>query len=115
MSSVSSGARRHTRSQIDYPAESGPRDEFPIGSAMVERVADRIARSDDTRLGRADVEAKARAIALISLQLAYSVFGPMLRDGVGVDPPDRADVDALLRTVYDQIALRDAEARGGTE
>jgi AcrR family transcriptional regulator len=77
--------------------------EFPIGAALVEAVAARMNAGADG----ASVEAKARAIAMISLQLCFAVFGPVLLEGTGVEGHERTDVMTALSSLYDSIALAD--------
>ena len=60
-----------------------------------------------------DTDAKARAIALMALQIAYGVFGPLLRDAATVDERDQADVERALRAIYDEIALAERPINDG--
>jgi AcrR family transcriptional regulator len=83
--------------------------EFPIGAGLVDAVADRIDAGGDDAL----VEAKARAIAMISLQLCFAVFGPVLLDATGVRPHERRSVETALASLYDSIALVDHDRRPG--
>jgi hypothetical protein len=89
---------------------------FPIEAARVVAVAERMnAGGDDL-----PAEAKARAIALVSLQWCLAVFGPVLLEGAGVRSDERHDVVAALSSLYDTIALvdhghpaRTADSRAG--
>ncbi len=87
------------RSQVDYPNELGGLDVNLIGRRLVAAVG---ARSEG---GGTDADAKARAIALMALQIAYGIFGRLLRDEAAVSEPERADVEEALRAIYDEIAL----------
>jgi hypothetical protein len=51
-------------------------------------------------------EAKARAIAMTSLQVCFAVFGPALLEATGVRTDERASVEAALASIYDSIALK---------
>lgn len=53
----------------------------------------------------APAEAKARAIAMTSLQLSFAVFGPVLLEATGVRRNERESVEAALASLYDSIAL----------
>jgi AcrR family transcriptional regulator len=93
--------RALARSHIDYPDTVSSGGEFPLGEALVEAVSQRLA--DD---GVADVEseAKARVIAMVSIQLCYSVFGAALLDATAVGHRERPAVEAALATIYDDLA-----------
>lgn len=75
--------------------------DFPLGASLVAAVATRMDSGQDTA-----AEAKARAIALTSLQLCFAVFGPVLLEATGVHDDERQSVEAALGTLYDSIALR---------
>ena len=49
----------------------------------------------------------------MALQIAYGVFGPLLRDTATVDERDQADVERALRAIYDEIALVGHPISGG--
>lgn len=85
------------RAQIDYPNEVGPGEDFPIGDAMVASLRERL---DD------DVEAKARAIGMLCLQIGYSLYQPMLLDGFGVSDRERAEVERVLGRLYRELSAR---------
>lgn len=91
-------------SQVDYPGSVVPPERFPAGEAMVEAVRDRARRS--ARGAISDAEIRARVIALVGLQLTWTLYGEMLRDTAGVTD-DRDAVDAALATLYRQIGLID--------
>ncbi|MFI5040918.1 MAG: helix-turn-helix domain-containing protein [Acidimicrobiales bacterium] len=94
------------RSQLDYPGELGPRDRFPIGEAFVHELTVRVTReSPDLDDGAVRLQAKARALALLSIQLGYVLYQAMLFDTVGVGPGEKADVEAIVRDVYRRMAL----------
>lgn len=76
--------------------------EFPIGAALVAAVGARMDSDGDD----ATAEAKARAIAMASLQLCFAVFGPVLLEATGVRSHERRPVEAALATLYDSIALK---------
>ena len=97
--------RALVRSQVDYPATVAPSSDFPIGAALLNAVAPRVAERRGTDLASASVEAKARVIAMISIQLCYGVFGAALLDGAGVGHRERANVEHELGTLYDALAL----------
>jgi AcrR family transcriptional regulator len=92
--------RLHDSDQVD--------GEFPLGAALVEAVASRLDSGDDHSLA----EAKARAIAMSSLQLCFAVFGPALLEATGVRDHERPSVEAALASLYDSIALRDRSPTG---
>ncbi len=102
--------RALVRSQVDYPDTVSPSSDFPIGAALVAAVAPRVAERDGTDLGSASVEAKARVIAMISIQLCYGVFGAALLDGTGVAHRERANVEHELGVLYDTLALLEPSA-----
>ncbi len=90
------------RTNVDHPDLPAVGGEFPISAALVSAVAQRLAAQ-----GRGDslVEAKARAIAMTSIQLCYAVFGPVLLDATGVLHRERNEVQAALASLYDDLAL----------
>lgn len=69
-------------SQVDYPGSVVPPERFPAGEAMVDAVRDRSRRSAHGDIS--DAEVRARVIALVGLQLAWSLYGELLRDTAGV-------------------------------
>jgi AcrR family transcriptional regulator len=77
--------------------------EFPLAASLVAAVASRLDGGD----AAPSAEAKARAIALTSLQLCVAVFGPVLLEATGVDAQERRSVERALAALYDSIALRD--------
>ena len=85
--------------------------EFPLAAALVTAIAARMDSAGDD----APAEAKARAVALTSMQLSIAVFGPVLLEATGVDPHERPSVEAALASLYDSIALRDQVGRVGLE
>jgi AcrR family transcriptional regulator len=85
----------------DSESEEIDRD-FPLGAALVAAVASRM----DSRGDNAVAEAKARAIAMTSLQVCFAVFGPALLEASGVREDERASVEAALVSIYDSIALK---------
>lgn len=90
------------RSHIDYPDTVSSMGEFPLGQALVDVVAQRLATADE----HADEsEAKARVIAMVSIQLCYSVFGAALLDATAVGHRERPAVESALATIYDNLAL----------
>lgn len=91
-------------SQVDYPGSVVPPERFPAGEALVDAVRDRARRSAGGPVS--DAEVRARVIALVGLQLTWTLYGEMLRDTAGVTD-DRDDVDAALATLYRQIGLID--------
>ena len=91
------------RSNVDYPDSIAAADgEFPIGADLVAAVVQRI--SDGEPDHDSLIEAKARAIAMVSIQLCFSVFGPVLLDAVGVRHRERDEVEAALSALYDSLA-----------
>jgi AcrR family transcriptional regulator len=95
------------RSQVDYPRELGAGDDFPIGAAVVTGLTERLrARHPDWTDTEVDVEAKARAIAMLGVQLGYSVYNAMLLDTVGVTRRQRASVEATLARLYAELSAR---------
>ncbi len=94
------------RSQIDYPDSLGPIEEFPFGDAMVAGVRRRLIDSGAASAAEVDVEARARAAAMMCLQLGRNLYGDLLRDTVGAaDDPEAFD-DALAE-LYREIAAVD--------
>jgi AcrR family transcriptional regulator len=81
--------------------------EFPLGAALVAAVASRMGSGGD----HARAEAKARAIAMTSLQVCFAVFGPSLLEATGVGDHERQPVEAALAALYDSIALTNLHAR----
>ncbi len=93
------------RSQVDYPDTVVPSSDFPIGTALVNAVAPRLVERSGNDLAAVSVEAKARVIAMVSIQLCYGVFGPALLDGVGVGHRERGKVEEELSALYDALAV----------
>lgn len=86
------------RSQMDYPDPLGPIDMNTVGGRVVEGVRVRTAADG--------VEAYARGVALMALQLAYGAFRELLLDAAGVEGGDRRLVDERLGALYDELAGR---------
>ena len=97
------------RWNVDDSERMSVEGEFPIGAGLVDAVAERMDTGGDDAL----VEAKARAIAMVSLQLSFAVFGPVLLEGTGVRHHERRGVEAALASLYDSIALVDHDQRPG--
>lgn len=93
------------RWHLHEPEPAATDDEFPLSAALVAAIASRIGNDGD---GAVDVatEAKARAIALASLQLCFAVFGPVLLEATGARDDERGRVEMALASLYDSIALR---------
>jgi len=96
------------RSQVDYPNSVRAGDGFPIGHAIAAAIA---ARGADASASTAPVsaEAKARAIAAITLQVCYGVFGPALLDATGVRADELPAVERHLTALYDHLVLTKGE------
>ena len=94
--------RALVRSQVDYPEAIHYEVEFPIGPALVDAVHERLA-GIEVETERV-VAAKARVIAMVSIQVCYNAFGPALLDSVGVTHRERSDVEAALASLYEAIA-----------
>jgi AcrR family transcriptional regulator len=88
------------RSQVDYPSPVRPGDGFPIGRSIVATIAER--QGDGTAVS---ADSKARAIAAITMQVCYGVFGPALLDAVGVAGHERVAVERRLASLYDELVL----------
>lgn len=90
------------RWNVDYPQSVSVDGEFPISAGLVAVVAQRMELQSD-----ADglIEAKARAIAMTSIQLCFAVFGPVLLGATGVRDHERDDVQAALARLYDSLGL----------
>jgi AcrR family transcriptional regulator len=97
------------RRNVDSSDSVSVEGEFPIGAGMVEAVARRMDADGDDELA----EAKARAIAMASIQLSFAVFGPVLLEATGVGLRERSDVHAALASLYDSIALIDNREPAG--
>ena len=95
------------RSLVDEPSELGADDDFPIGTAMVASVTERLRISHpswtDTEI---EVEAKARAIAMLGVQICYSVYNQLLLNTVGVTRQQRASVEVRLARLYADLSAR---------
>ncbi len=96
------------RSQVDFPDTIHYAGEFPIGPALVDAVRERLGGvgSDEETL----VAAKARVIAMVSMQVCYNAFGPALLDSIGVSHRERGDVEAALASLYEAIARPERSA-----
>jgi AcrR family transcriptional regulator len=95
------------RTQIGAEPEVQGIVDFPIGDATVATVADRVRGAHpDWTDAEVAVEAKARAVAMIGLQLAYSVYNATLLDTVGVTRRERADVEAAVGRLYRELSAR---------
>jgi AcrR family transcriptional regulator len=94
------------RSQVDYPNSVRADDGFPVGRAIAASIDARGAGVDGAS-DRAAVsaEAKARAIAAITLQVCFGVFGPALLDATGVTAEERPAVERHLASLYDDLVL----------
>jgi hypothetical protein len=81
-------------------------DDFPIGDALIGALRDRLAGEpvDDV-----DDEARARAMAMVAIQVGYAVYGRVLRKGAGVTAADRPAVERQLAMIYERLALLDAD------
>ena len=103
------------RSQVDYPAELGGVDDFPIGEAMVASLRQRVSAADpSTTAIEADSEARARAIAMLCLQIGYSTYRTMLLDVAGVTVEQCDDVEHVLAGLYRDVARAQADPRPRT-
>ncbi|MEO6122927.1 MAG: TetR/AcrR family transcriptional regulator [Ilumatobacteraceae bacterium] len=95
------------RSQVDYPNELGPGDDFPIGEAMVRDISVRIRAAhpdwSDRQIG---VEAKARSVAMLAVQLGFGLYRDMLLDTVDAKTGERAEIEHALCCVYRNLARR---------
>ena len=54
-------------------------------------------------------DAKARAIAAITLNVCYGVFGQALLDATGVEPHEVAAVERRLAALYDDLVLTEGD------
>jgi AcrR family transcriptional regulator len=88
------------RSQVDYPSAVRPGDGFPIARAIATAIAERLGDGDTV-----SVEAKARAIAAITMQICFGVFGSALLDAAGVAGDDQHAVGRRLASLYDDLVL----------
>lgn len=95
------------RSQLDYPNELPLDGDFPIGDAMVVAVRERVAAANPTwTAAEIDVEARARALAMLCLQLGYGLYQEMALATVGVKRAQRASVEQALGRLYRAITAR---------
>ena len=95
------------RSLVDYPGLMHEGDDFPIGAAMVTSVTDRLRAANPTWTdGEIETEAKARAIAMLGVQIAYGVYHALMLDMVGVTRRQRASVEAALERLYGDLSAR---------
>ncbi len=93
------------RSQVDYPNELGPGDDFPLGKAMVRDLSARIRETNPDWTDReVSLEAKARSVAMLSVQLGYGLYRHMLLDTVDARDDDRTDIERALRGVYRNLS-----------
>ena len=83
--------------------------DFPLGAALVAAIAARMDGNDGETLDEVLAEAKARAIAMTSVQLCFAVFGPVLLEASGVREDERPSVEAALAALYDSIALKNPD------
>jgi AcrR family transcriptional regulator len=88
------------RSQNDYPDSIGSVDEFPAGDAMVEAVRGRIVVDDERDV---EIEAKARVMAMMCLQLGRAMYADLLHDMVAAGD-DVGRIEAALEVVYREVA-----------
>jgi len=71
---------------------------------MVRVVGAQIRASDPALSDREiAVEAKARAVAMLSVQLGYGLYREMLLDTVGAGDGERAAIERALGRVYDDL------------
>ncbi len=96
------------RSMMDYPIELGPFRDFPIGNSVVQALVDRLGGDHDEAEAR--IEAKARAVALLSMQLGYGLFRTLLLDTVGVPDDERAEVETILTQLHRELAAAEQPA-----
>ncbi len=98
--------RALVRSQLDQPDLFAADGEYPLGRALVGVVSKRLTATPPAD-GAPDLgsEAKARVIAMVSMQLCYSVFGAALLDATDVGRHERRAVEAALAELYDDLAL----------
>lgn len=95
------------RSQIDYPNEIGPGDDFPLGEAIVASLRERVeAANPEWTAEEVDVEARGRALAMLCVQLGYGLYQEMLLDTAGVGDGQRAAVEQTLGRLYRELAAR---------
>jgi AcrR family transcriptional regulator len=95
------------RSQVGMDPEVRGIEDFPIMTAVVAAITERLgAQHPDWRDDVLAVEAKARAIATVGMQLAYSVFNSTLLDSAGVAPGERDDVESVLARLYGELSAR---------
>ena len=95
------------RSQVGTDPEVRDIDEFPIMSAVVRTLTDRLrSQHPEWTDDEIAVEAKARAIAMVGMQLAYSVFNATLLDSAGVGRRERAGVESALGRLYRELSAR---------
>lgn len=95
--------RAIVRFNIDAPGTVSPDDDFPIGAGLVAALDERVGVCSDD--GDPHVQAQARAIAMISMQLCFAVLGPELLEATGVGPNARDDVQSALASLYDSLAM----------
>jgi hypothetical protein len=79
--------------------------DFPLAGELVAAVASRLEPGGDHTL----TEAKARAIAMTSLQLCFALFGPVLLEATGVRRDERELVEAALASLYNSIGLGESD------
>lgn len=96
------------RSHLDHPDAVTASSEFPLGHALVEIVTDRLRAGDDPVTEEIVAEAKARVIAMVSIQLCYGVFGPAMLDATGVGHRERSDVESALAGIFDRLSSIDS-------
>jgi AcrR family transcriptional regulator len=95
------------RSLIGSHPEVDGLDEFPIVAAVVATVTARLREGypewTDEEIA---IDAKARAIAMVGMQLAYSVFNRALLESAGVTQRERAGVESALARLYRELSAR---------
>lgn len=105
------------RSHVDYPDTVTANDDFPIGTALHHAVRERLAQRTSTELDRADpdleIEAQARVIAMVSIQIGYAVFGRVMREGADVAAADRRAVELRLAAIYDELSMLEEPGGAG--
>lgn len=95
------------RSQVDYPDAPRPDGDFPGLARVVAALEERLAKEHpDLAPAARRAEAKARAIAAVSLQITYGVFSAALLDAARVGHRERRAVERHLHDLHAQIALR---------
>ena len=92
------------RSQIDYPNEVGPVDDFPIGESMVAVVRTRVREANPSWTdAEVEVEARARVIAMLCMQLGYGLYREMLLATAAVSRSQQPSVEQALARIYREV------------